>query len=51
MLPPPITIAVCTPSDRISPISCATCVVTPGSIPKGWLPIRASPESFSRTRE
>src|SRR4030095_406249 len=49
-LPPPMTTPTCTPSVWISAMSFATCVVTAGSMPYCCSPMRASPESFSRTR-
>src|SRR5512143_2905400 len=50
MFPPPMTIATSTPRRATSAISSARRSTTDGSIPKDWLPRRASPESFSRIR-
>src|SRR5579859_6996091 len=49
-LPPPMTTATCTPSPWMSAMSRAICAVTAGSMPNCCSPMRASPDSFSRTR-
>ena len=48
MLPPPITMATCTPLSVICFISWAYSFRRMGSIPYCCSPIRASPESFNR---
>src|SRR4051794_22854882 len=50
MLPPPITSASSSPPARTSTSSCANWSIVPASRPQSPGPIRASPESFSRTR-
>src|SRR6058998_1804043 len=50
MLPPPITTAISSPLARASTSSCATCSTVCASRPYSCEPIRASPESFRRTR-
>src|SRR5580765_7793078 len=50
MLPPPITRASSRPSDRTSTSSCASVSIVCSSSPNSRPPIRASPESFRRTR-
>src|SRR3546814_1080146 len=50
MLPPPTTRQTSTPRLRTWATSAAICATMPGSIPYSRLPIRASPEIFSRTR-
>src|SRR5262249_54827318 len=50
MLPPPITSASSSPSARTSTSSCASWSTVTASRPYSRGPIRASPESFSRTR-
>src|SRR3954447_319577 len=50
MLPPPTTIASSRPSVCTSTISRAIVSTVFGSVPYSWSPIRASPESFRRTR-
>src|SRR5215831_17596050 len=49
-LPPPITMATCTPCSRISLTSSPRRAATLGSTPKPWVPSRASPLSLSSTR-
>src|SRR6476646_2380917 len=50
MLPPPITIATSSPPERTSTSSRATLSTVGASRPYSCEPIKASPESFSRTR-
>src|SRR4051812_41158470 len=50
MFPPPITIATSRPPDRTSTSSRASLSTVWASRPYSRGPIRASPESFSRTR-
>src|SRR5918997_6367324 len=50
MLPPPTTTATCTPRSTTSRICVAIAAMRSGSEPYSSWPIRASPESFSRTR-
>src|SRR5262249_10620243 len=50
MLPPPMTMATCTPSSMTSRISAPTRSRTGGSIPYPWSPASASPESFRTMR-
>src|SRR4051794_8009876 len=50
MLPPPITRAISRPSARTSTSSSASRSIVPASRPYSSGPMRASPESFSRTR-
>src|SRR3712207_4896987 len=51
MLPPPTTTASCTPR-RWTAATCAAIAWTrSGSVPKSRSPMRASPDSLSRTRE
>src|ERR1051326_2361127 len=50
MLPPPITRLICVPARTASFTSAAMRSTVSISIPKGWPPIRASPEIFNRTR-
>jgi hypothetical protein len=50
MLPPPITTASSTPSATTSPMSATMRSMVWRLMPKASLPIRASPDSFSRTR-
>src|SRR3954454_17205497 len=50
MLPPPMTMATSTPEARTSAISDAMPSRVGGSMPKPALPMRASPDNFSRIR-
>src|SRR4051812_38701631 len=50
MLPAPSTIATSVPRSRTRAICSAMAASLAGSVPKSSEPIRASPESFSRTR-
>src|SRR5260221_71007 len=50
MFPPPMTMAISTPSCWISLTSLAIWAVTAGSIPYCFSPMRASPDSLRRTR-
>src|SRR5512132_517225 len=50
MLPPPMTMATCTPSAVTSRTSAPTRSRTGGSIPYPWFPASASPESFRTIR-
>src|SRR3546814_11288176 len=50
MLPPPTTRQTSTPRLRTWATSAAICATMPGSMPYSRLPIRASPEIFTRTR-
>src|SRR3954452_13270108 len=50
MLPPPATMPSWMPRSCTSRTSSAMAETTFSSMPKGWLPISASPESLSRTR-
>src|SRR5947208_14692495 len=50
MLPPPTTIATSTPRRHTRCTSAAMAAIRSASAPYSALPIRASPESFSRTR-
>src|SRR5438128_3026364 len=50
MLPPPITRATSSPPERTSTSSPASASTVSSSSPYSRGPIRASPESFSRTR-
>src|SRR3954453_3420659 len=50
MLPAPTTIATSTPRSRTAATCLAIRSTSTASVPKSWLPIRASPESFSRMR-
>src|SRR5690349_17463658 len=50
MLPAPTTIATSTPHSRTVATCLAIRSTSAPSVPKLWLPIRASPESFSRMR-
>ena len=50
MLPPPITIAICTPASTTSFTSAAMRVSVGGWMPYFPSPIRASPESLRRMR-
>src|SRR5215207_4854664 len=50
MLPAPTTRATSTPLSTTSRTSCATALTRSASVPYSSEPIRASPESFSRTR-
>src|SRR5215469_1847855 len=50
MLPAPTTIAISTPRSRTTATCLAILSTSAPSVPKLWLPIRASPESFSMMR-
>src|SRR3954451_13183094 len=50
MLPAPTTIATSTPRSRTAATCLAMRSTSAASVPKSWLPIRASPESFSSMR-
>src|SRR6188472_1931196 len=50
MLPAPTTIATSTPRSRTAATCLAIRSTSAPSVPKSWLPIRASPESFSNMR-
>src|SRR6476620_11506593 len=50
MFPPPITSASSRPFTRTSTSSCASASIVAASRPYSRRPMRASPESFSRTR-
>src|SRR5581483_665972 len=50
MLPPPITSATSSPPARTSTSSRARSSIVPASRPYSFWPMRASPDSFSRTR-
>src|SRR5579871_5677620 len=51
MLPPPGTIASCTPESTTPRTAAAIATTRSGSVPYSRSPISASPESFRRTRE
>src|SRR5450755_1458663 len=50
MLPPPGTIASCTPDSTTPRTALAIATTRSGSVPYSSRPISASPDSFSRTR-
>src|SRR5512132_4046044 len=50
MLPPPMTMATCTPRTMTSRTSSAMRSSTGGSMPYPWSPASASPESFRTIR-
>src|SRR6188768_3898026 len=50
MLPPPMTMAICTPARRTSPISATILSIVSRSMPYCDSPMSASPDSLTRMR-